>query len=164
MMVCLGIGVDEGGAMRNVSIVTAITVLVGIGAWMVALGLGVDTACVAFRATPDVGDFGHFAYALDVSHQGKISYLFGPTIAAFLLGILFLLLRPTWFEKTRWGRLDTLPTFPVRAILIGVVAALFLVATHDHAHRAIVASQQSHWRADSQPNSAIDFICTPFRR
>lgn len=148
--------------MRNISLLAALAILAGVSSWVLALGLGVNSACSAYHATANVEDFAHFAYPYVTAHEGKVSYLFGPTIGVFLAGVLFLSVRSRWLEEKRWGQLYLLSSLPLRAILLAIGAFLLLQVTHDRANRAITASEKIHWHGVSEPNNIVDFACGPF--
>ena len=139
-----------------------IAVPIGIGAWLLAVWFGTHSACIAYRSTPDIGDFVHFALPVYSGHEGKFAYLLGPSVAAFIAGILFLSIRTNWLEKTRRLRLNLLAPFPLRAALLGVGALLFLFVTLDHADRATAAAARMHWHGSSSYNGIARSLCLPF--
>ncbi len=148
--------------MRNASLLTVLAVLIGVGVWLLALWLGMHSACVAYRSTPDIGDFVHFAFPLYSGHEGKFTYLFGPSVTAFIAGILFLSIRRSWLEKTHRLRLNLLASFPLRAALLGVCALLLLAVTLDHANRSLAAAARVNWHGSSLPNGIVGSFCLPF--
>jgi len=132
-----------------------------VGSWAIALWLGLHSACRTYYATPDVGDFASFVLQRDMGRQGKITYLFGPTIFAFLLGVVALSLRGKWLENTR--TFSMLQSRAVRLLLVGVCAWPFLLGTNINASHAMAAAQRSHWNSRPSPNGVIDAACVLFK-
>jgi hypothetical protein len=153
---------EDESVMRSAPLLTVLAVLVGVGIWLFALWLGMHSACVAYRSTPDIDDFAHFAFPIYSGHQGKFTYLFGPSVTAFIAGILFLSVRTSWLEKTRRLRLHLLAPLPLRAVLMGVGALLLLVVTFDHTNRSMTAAARANWHGNSLPSEIIGSLCLPF--
>ncbi len=148
--------------MRNTSLLTVLAVLIGVGIWLVALWVGMHSACIAYHSTPDVAEFAHFAMPVYSGHQGKFTFLFGPSIAMLVAAALLLSIRTNWLEKMRRLRLNLIASFPLRAALLGVSALLLLVVTFDHISRSTAATARMHWHGSSVPNKFVESFCLLF--
>jgi hypothetical protein len=131
--------------------------------WLIAFWCGMHSACAAYHSTPDIDDFAHFAFPYYSGHQGKFTFLFGPSVAVLTTGILLISIRTSWFENMRRLRLNLISAFPLRAFLSGCIAISLLLVAEDHAARSVAAAARTHWHGVSLPNGIVDTSCRLFQ-
>ena len=154
----------EGGVKGEWSKLTIAMAVVGISSWLVALWFGVNSACSAYYATPDIADFGSFALSRNVGMESKVKYLFSLTIAALVIGLLLVFLRESWLVKMERMRLDLAAPYRLRLVLLAIVGWIFLVGTRINNDYAVAAAERIHWSGQLLPNPIVDTVCVPFKK
>jgi hypothetical protein len=127
-----------------------IAVIIGVSIWLIVIFLSTEVGCYTYYQTPNITDFESFATHGRTFGQSKDFYLFFPALFALICGSIFLMSPPIT---------NLLGPLPNRAVLLGMMAVLFLAVAHQHSSRALEAAKSISWQGSAQSDALVGIIC-----